>query len=60
MDEEDLEPRRKKPQAKDLGPISIVELEEYIVSLQGEIERARAEIARKRAQKSGAEGLFKR
>ncbi len=60
MDEEDDLPRRKKPAPKDLAPMAVAALEEYIVDLEAEIERAKAEIARKRAQKSGAEALFKR
>ncbi len=59
MDEDDL-PLRKKPVLKDLAPMAIAALEEYIVGLESEIERAKAEIARKRAQKTGAEALFKR
>ncbi|HXA71115.1 MAG TPA: DUF1192 domain-containing protein [Stellaceae bacterium] len=60
MDEDDLLPLRKKPVLKDLAPMAIAELEGYIAGLETEIERARTEIARKRAQKSGAEQLFKR
>lgn len=60
MDEEDLIPLRKKPVLRDLGPMAVAELEGYIAGLETEIERARAEIARKRAQKTGAEALFKR
>ena len=60
MDEEDLAPQRKKAPPKDLTPMAVAELEDYILGLQGEIERARAEIGRKRAQKTGAEALFKR
>jgi len=60
MDEEDLLPQRKKAPPKDLAPMGVAELEEYIAGLNAEIERARDEIARKRAQKSGAEALFKR
>jgi len=60
MDEDDLIPLRKKPVLKDLAPMAIAELEGYIAGLETEIERARAEIARKRAQKTGAEALFKR
>jgi uncharacterized small protein (DUF1192 family) len=60
MDEDDLLPLRKKPVLKDLAPMAIAELEGYIAGLETEIERAKAEITRKRAQKSGAEQLFKR
>jgi uncharacterized small protein (DUF1192 family) len=60
MDEEDLLPRQKKPQKKDLAPLSIAELEAYIGELEQEIERVRGEIAAKRKQRSGADALFKR
>ena len=40
--------------------MAIAELQSYIAGLEAEIERARGEIARKRAQKCGAEQLFKR
>lgn len=60
MDEEDLEPRRKVPRKRDLVPLAIAELESYIVELEEEIQRARNEIAAKRKQRGGAEGLFKR
>ena len=59
MDEDDL-PLNKKPALKDLAPMAVAALEDYIVGLEAEIERAKAEIARKRAQKTGAEQLFKR
>ncbi len=60
MDEEDLTPLRKRPAKKDLTPMAIVELEDYIAGLEEEIARARAEIAAKRKQRGGAESLFKR
>jgi uncharacterized small protein (DUF1192 family) len=60
MDEEDLLPRHRPPQKKDLTPLGIAELEAYIGELEGEIARARAEIAAKRKQRSGADALFKR
>ena len=49
--------RQKK---RDLAPMAIAELEAYIAVLEGEIARARAEIAAKRKQRGGAEALFKR
>ncbi len=60
MDEEDLEPQRQKPKPKDLTLMGIEELDEYIAGLDSEIARARAEIAAKRKQRSGAEAIFKR
>jgi uncharacterized small protein (DUF1192 family) len=60
MDEEDLLPQRQPPKPKDLTLFGIVELEEYIAGLEAEIVRARAEIAARQKQRSGAEALFKR
>jgi uncharacterized small protein (DUF1192 family) len=60
MDETELEPRRKPAQPRDLGVMSVAELEAYIVELEAEIGRARAEIALKLGQRRGAEALFKR
>jgi uncharacterized small protein (DUF1192 family) len=60
MDEEDLLPQRQPKKPKDLTLLGIAELEEYIAGLEGEIARARAEIAAKQKQRSGAESLFKR
>ena len=60
MDETELEPRRKTVQPKDLGVMSVAELEAHIVELEAEIARTRAEIAAKLGQRRGAEALFKR
>jgi uncharacterized small protein (DUF1192 family) len=60
MDEDDLLPQRAKPKPKDLTPLSIAELEAYIEELEGEIARARADIAAKKARRGGAEAIFKR
>jgi len=60
VDEEDLEPRRKTPKLRDLVPLAIAELENYITELESEILRVRDEIAAKRKQRGGAESLFKR
>lgn len=60
MDLDDLEPRKPPAKPKDLSPLSIEELEEYIAKLQGEIERARGAIRNKQAQRSGAEAFFKK
>jgi len=60
MDEEDLLPQRQRPKPKDLTLLGIAELEAYIAGLDAEIARARAEIAAKQKQRTGAEALFKR
>ncbi len=60
MDDEDLLPRRQPPKPRDLSLLGIAELEEYIADLEGEIARARAEIAAKRSHRGGAEALFRR
>jgi uncharacterized small protein (DUF1192 family) len=60
IDDEDLTPQRQPPKLKDLTLLGIAELEEYIAGLDSEIARARAEIAAKQRQRSGAEALFKR
>jgi uncharacterized small protein (DUF1192 family) len=60
MEEEDLLPERQPRKPKDLTLLGIAELEEYISGLEAEIARARAEIAAKQKQRSGAELLFRR
>lgn len=60
MDEEELEPRQKRPQPKDLTLLGIAELEAYIAELEAEITRVRADITAKLGQRRGAEALFKR
>ena len=60
MDEEDLAPQRQPPKPKDLTLMGVAELGEYIAGLDSEIARARAEIAARLKQRSGAEALFKR
>jgi uncharacterized small protein (DUF1192 family) len=60
VDEEDLVPQNQPKKLKDLTLMGIAELEEYIAGLDAEIARARAEIAAKQKQRTGAESLFKR
>ena len=60
MDEEDLAPRRAVPKKRDLTPLSIAELEDYIAEMEGEIQRVRDAIAAKRKQRGGADAIFKR
>ncbi len=60
MDEDDLRPLKAKPQPRNLDPMSVAELDAYIAELEAEIDRARAEIARKDRIRTGAEALFKK
>ena len=60
MDEEELEPRRRPRQPKDLTLMGIEELETYIAELEAEIARVRLDITAKLGQRRGAEALFKR
>lgn len=59
MDLDDLEPRNRPPQKKNLDVMSVDELEDYVAALQAEIARTEDEIAKKRAHLSGADDLFK-
>jgi uncharacterized small protein (DUF1192 family) len=60
IDEEDLVPRNQPRKPKDLTLLGVAELEAYVAALDAEISRARAEIAAKLQQRSGAEALFRR
>jgi uncharacterized small protein (DUF1192 family) len=60
MDMDDLEPRKKTPMLKNLDPMSIEELRDYIIELKDEIARAEQAITAKQAVKMGAEAFFKR
>jgi len=60
MDEEDLQPKLRKPDLKNLEVMSIEALEDYIGELEGEISRVRAEIAKKQSAKSAAESVFRK
>ena len=60
MDQEELEPRRKPAQPKDLTLLGIEELETYIAELEAELARVRLEITAKLGQRRGAEALFRR
>lgn len=56
---DDLPQNMPKPK-RNLDPMSIEELHEYIAEMQEEIERVRAEIAKKEDHRSGVEALFKK
>ncbi|TAN57055.1 MAG: DUF1192 domain-containing protein [Magnetospirillum sp.] len=60
MDSDDLEPRQKAPALRNLDPMSIEELRDYIAELESEIGRADEAIKRKQSVRAGAEAFFKR
>jgi uncharacterized small protein (DUF1192 family) len=60
LEEDDLQPRNVKPKPKDLVPLSIEALEDYVGELEAEIARVRAAIDAKRRHRSGAEALFRK
>jgi uncharacterized small protein (DUF1192 family) len=60
MDEQELEPREKKPDIKNLEVLSVEALEEYIDELQAEIERVRTEIEQKKSARDAAESVFRK
>jgi uncharacterized small protein (DUF1192 family) len=59
MDLEELEPKKQKPQPRNLDVLSIEELNNYIEEMQGEIKRVEEKIAAKKAHINAAAGLFK-
>jgi uncharacterized small protein (DUF1192 family) len=59
MDTEDLEPRKQKPQPRNLDVLSIEELNAYIEEMRAEIRRVEEKIAAKKAHINAAAGIFK-
>jgi uncharacterized small protein (DUF1192 family) len=59
MDADDLEPRKAKPKPKNLDPMSVEDLLEYIEELKAEIRRVEENMAKKKAHLSAAASLFK-
>jgi uncharacterized small protein (DUF1192 family) len=59
MDIEELEPRKQKPQPRNLDVLSIEELNAYIEEMRAEIKRVEEKIAAKKAHINAAAGLFK-
>lgn len=60
MDFDDLEPTKKKAALRDLTPLSVEELADYIAELEAEIIRVRQAISAKQSVRVGADALFKR
>ena len=59
MDIEELEPKKQKPQPRNLDVLSIEELNNYIEEMRTEIKRVEDKIAAKKAHINAAAGLFK-
>jgi uncharacterized small protein (DUF1192 family) len=59
MDIEELEPKKQKPQPRNLDVLSIEELNNYIAEMRTEIARVEEKIAAKKAHINAAAGLFK-
>ncbi len=59
MDLEELEPKKQKPQPRNLDVLSIEELNNYIEEMRAEIKRVEEKIAAKKAHINAAAGLFK-
>jgi uncharacterized small protein (DUF1192 family) len=55
---DELEPPKTSQTRRDLQPMSVTELKDYIAALESEIVRAEAAIQKKEAHKSGVEALF--
>ena len=59
MFDDDLDPKKKTPKLKNLEPLSVDELIEYVDGLKAEIVRAEADIAKKKAYSQAASSFFK-
>ncbi len=59
MFDDELEPRKKATVIKNLEPMSVDELEDYISALKAEITRTETEIVRKKAVHEAAASVFK-
>jgi len=59
MDIDDLEPKTKKAQKRNLEPLGVNELMDYIEDLKAEIVRVEADMAKKKKHLTAAESLFK-
>ena len=60
INSEELDPQKPTAKKRDLEPMSIEELQDYITVLEQEIMRAEALIDKKQQHKTGIEALFGR
>ena len=59
MFDDDLDPKKKPSKLKNLEPMSVDELQDYVEALKAEILRAEADIAKKKAYSQAASSFFK-
>ncbi len=60
FESDDLEPLHKKSQLRNLDPMSVDDLREYIASLKAEIVRVEEKIKAKQSHASAAASFFKK
>ena len=60
FDLDDLDPRQKKTQPKNLDVMNVEDLKEYVVALKAELERVEAKIKAKQSHAAVAASLFKK
>lgn len=57
---DDLDPRQKKTQPRNLDVMNVEDLKEYVVVLKAELERVEAKIKAKQSHAAAAASLFKK
>ena len=60
FDLDDLDPRQKKSQPRNLDVMNVEDLEEYVLVLKAELERVDAKIKAKQSHAAAAASLFKK
>ena len=60
FDLDDLDPRQKKTQLKNLDAMNIEDLQEYVAALQAELARVEEKIKAKQSHAATAASLFKK
>lgn len=60
LNDDDTNPKTKKPVLKSLDALSVAELRDYLHFLAAEGQRVEAEIARKEKHLQAADALFKK
>ena len=60
FDLDDLDPRQKKPQPKNLDALNIEDLKEYVALLKAELVRVEEKIKSKQGHAAAAAAFFKK